>query len=88
MNDYMTQPIKCNKYFKITAKHAESGYSMHWLYCVLYQPNIKRDPVEFMKSKCKEFIMHVPHEYQDDVVMDFEELHMYYSEFNILSNPA
>ena len=83
LNDYMTQPIKCNKYFKIVAENGE--YLRSWMYCVLYQPHIQRDVKEFMEGKLESFKMHVPEEYvNENLEMRYEEVYMYYSEMVIL----
>ena len=83
LNDYMTQPIKSNKYFKIVAENGE--YLRSWMYCVLYQPHIQRDVKEFMEGKLESFKMHVPEEYiNENLEMWYEEVYMYYSEMVIL----
>lgn len=83
MNDYMTQPIKCNRYFRIRAKSGD--YERSWMYCVLYQPNIERDAEEFVRGKLESFKRKVPYEYvEEGLEMSYEEIPMYYSEMVIL----
>ena len=85
MNDYFTQPIKRNKYFKIIAENKGKDYVRSWMYCVVYQPHIERDVEEFMEEKLKEFKMHVPYDYVDEgLEMSYEKVWMHYSEMVIL----
>ena len=87
MNDYFTQPIKRNSYFKIIAECKSKDYLRSWMYCVVYQPNVDRDVDEFMKEKLKEFEMHVPYEYLgEDFEMRYERVYMHYSEMVILES--
>ena len=84
-NDYFTQPIKRNRYFKIVAENKSYDYLRSWMYCVVYQPNVERDVEEFMEEKLKEFKMHVPCDYVDeDLEMSYEKVYMHYSEMVIL----
>tara|TARA_Y100000592_G_C5466379_1_gene316982 strand:- start:1267 stop:1566 length:300 start_codon:yes stop_codon:yes gene_type:complete len=85
MNDYFTQPIKRNSYFKIIAENKGKDYVRSWMYCVVYQPSVERDVEEFMEEKLKEFEMHVPYDYVDeDLEMRYEKVYMHYSEMVIL----
>ena len=77
MNDYFTQPIKRNSYFKIIAENKGKDYVRSWMYCMVYQPHIERD--------VKEFELHIPYEYLDEELeMRYEQVYMHYSEMVIL----
>ena len=62
MNDYFTQPIKRNRYFKIIAQNKGKDYVRSWMYCMVYQPYIERDVKEFMRECLETFKMRVPEE--------------------------
>ena len=85
MNDYFTQPIKRNRYFKIIAQNKGKDYVRSWMYCMVYQPNIDRDVKKFMRECLETFKMRVPEEFVDeDLKMRYEQVYMHYSEMVIL----